>query len=181
MAQNPVITAARRRFREADIPFPPIPRDLASGVRELGKWEWGTEEAGWGLYAFYPFVNGEAGTPPFLFLGHGGHGINSYAFQYFLLKPPLELFLQMPFGGVLQDTDHERRAIDGIFWQVQNLLHLVEYQSKTASDNSRIRVVASGLTRQREVTLESCTRLAMQSATELAATVGRYEGQMVHR
>ena len=40
----------------------------------------------------------EAGTEPvadYLLLGHAGHGIQSYAIHYYVVRGPLALFLQI--------------------------------------------------------------------------------------
>lgn len=41
----------------------------------------------------------------YILLSHSGHGVNSYAIQYYLVYGPLRMFLFLGWGGAYMDAD----------------------------------------------------------------------------
>lgn len=101
---NPVCEQARQQFAAEGLPLPPIPAELAGQLRELGPWLFGTRPGTPGLYNLDWFVEEAAGQPAdYLLFGHAGHGLNSWAMHYYLVRGPLALFLQCAWGGAYMD------------------------------------------------------------------------------
>jgi hypothetical protein len=59
-------------------------------------------------------------------LAHDGHGINSYALHYYLVRGPLRLFLQMGWGGVYMDGPKTTEEANRCFALVGQLVPAVE-------------------------------------------------------
>ena len=110
------------------VPFPFIPAEMRPAFAELSEWVYGTRPGAPWLYEIRKFVR-EAGTEPvadYLLLGHAGHGIQSYAMHYSLVRGPLALFLQIGWGGAYMDKDKAARNMAARFAQAEELIQAVE-------------------------------------------------------
>ncbi|HEV3142525.1 MAG TPA: hypothetical protein VGZ47_01420 [Gemmataceae bacterium] len=100
------IEKARHLFQEAGLAFPTIPQGLAAGLKEQGKWLFSTRELKMSPYNLHYYVHEGDGAPgEYTVLCHSGHGVNSYAIQYYLLYGPLRMFLHLGWGGVYMDAE----------------------------------------------------------------------------
>jgi hypothetical protein len=99
---------ARRKFRDSGLPFPPLPKELASSFRRFDRWHWGTRELDrMSMYFFEPFQSIWAqGVPDdYMAVSHGGHGANSYFLTYHLVYRPIAVMFQTGWGGACGDAD----------------------------------------------------------------------------
>ncbi|NLX96299.1 MAG: hypothetical protein GXY83_08985 [Rhodopirellula sp.] len=98
---------ARRLFEQAGLGFPSIPAELAAGLKEQGKWLFSTCELKVSPYNLRHYVH-QANLAPgkdLALLCYSGHGVNSYAIQYYLVYGPLHMFLHLGWGGAYIDAD----------------------------------------------------------------------------
>jgi hypothetical protein len=97
---------ARHLFQEAGLTLPTVPEKLAAGLKERGKWLFSTRELEMWPYNLQHYVHERDGTRgDYAVLSHSGHGVNSYAIQYYLVYGPLRMFLHLGWGGIYMDTD----------------------------------------------------------------------------
>jgi hypothetical protein len=61
----------------------------------------------------------------YVVLAHDGHGVNSYAIHYFLVRQPLCLFLQVAWGGVYTDAAQATAHLEHCFSQATRLVQTV--------------------------------------------------------
>ena len=74
-------------------------------------------------------------------LAHDGHGINSYAIHYYLVWRSLNLFLQLPWGGVYEDSKESKADIRKCFGVASRLVRRVASGAQTSGT---LTVVGSG-------------------------------------
>src|SRR5262249_9740591 len=104
---NPALEHAREQFARSGLPFPPLPDDFADHVQAWDEWHWGTREDAPGLYNLDEHVDellNRVVKADYLQFGHAGHGINSYAMNYYLVRGPLVVFDQIAWGGAYTDN-----------------------------------------------------------------------------
>ena len=138
---------ARCLFSAEGLRFPPIPPDLAPRVGVLAPWVFGTRALTRSLYGMEWFVQ-EAESQPvedYLLFGHAGHGINSWAMHYYLVRDPLMLFLQLGWSGAEMDRDDTTRRIAVAWARAETLIRAVEEAQHTGrwDDTQHLFVVAS--------------------------------------
>jgi hypothetical protein len=74
----------------------------------------------------------------------GGHGINSYSMNFFVVRGPLALFLQEAWDGVYMDREEQRGLITEEFQLCAQLLAEVDADAPRLSSKGRLVVAASG-------------------------------------
>lgn len=106
---------ARHLFQTAGLAFPEIPKELASKLRERDEWLFSTREIEISPYNLQHYVEESDGTlvDDYAILCHSGHGVNSYAIHYYLVRGELRLFLQLGWGGAYMDA---QKAAADIGW-----------------------------------------------------------------
>ena len=118
---------ARHLFQTAGLAFPEIPDELAAKLKERGEWLFSTREIEISPYDLWHYVEESDDTmvEDYAILCHSGHGVNSYAIQYYLVYGELRLFLQLGWGGVNMDAQKAAADIawcfelaDEIVWQM---------------------------------------------------------------
>ena len=62
----------------------------------------------------------------YLVVGHDGHGVNSWAMHYYIVRGPLALFLQTGWGGAYMDTEAEAADMAFRFSQARLLVEAAE-------------------------------------------------------
>lgn len=151
---------ARHLFQEAGVAFPKVPDELAAGLKEQGKWLFSTRELRMSPYNLDHYVQESDQAPAaYVVLAHSGHGINSYAIQYYLVSGPLRLFLHMGWGGVYLDADAAAAQIRECFSLADVIVPAAMTSAKFAA-GKRLTIVGSdfygsywsapGETRQKE-------------------------------
>jgi hypothetical protein len=119
---------AKALFEKEGIPFPPIPDDLVASVKELKPWVFGTRVDAPSPYALSTFGQ-EAETTfvdDYLIFGHDGHGTNSWAMHYYLVRGCLALFIQTAWGGIYTNSDNASQILAYYFSQAAKLITLIE-------------------------------------------------------
>lgn len=108
---------ARRLFRDAGLAFPTIPAEIAARLKQQGVWLFATREIEMSPYNIQHYVAevDETRVEDYAVLSHSGHGVNSYALQYYLVRGPLRMFLHLGWGGVYMDNDAAKVDIRNCF------------------------------------------------------------------
>jgi len=144
-AQEPMtaIEKARQLFRDAGLAFPRIPEELAAQLKELDPCVFSTRPIDMSPYNLEHFVR-ETGrqADDYAVLAHSGHGINSYAVQYYLVHGCLRMFLHLGWGGVYMNADEEAAKIRECFSMADQLVQEAELARKPTG-NRRLTVVVS--------------------------------------
>ncbi len=106
---------ARQLFQSSGLAFPEIPPNLAENLKQRGEWLFSTREIEVSPYDVEHYVDeaSEMGVDDYAILSHSGHGVNSYAIQYYLVRGDLQMFLHLGWGGVYMDA---KRAAADIAW-----------------------------------------------------------------
>ena len=120
---------ARALFSTEGLPFPPLPAELASALREARPNVFATrpvEIPPYTLAAYSLEVQTEPEVPSYALIGFDGHGINSWAVHYYLVDDALALFIQLPWGGAYVEPGEARSVIEAAFSWAETL------QSKTS-------------------------------------------------
>lgn len=97
------VQVAHDLFTGAGLAAPPVPGGFAKKLRLVEPWCFATRKiSGFDMYVFDDLIV-EGLTSDgieYLAFSHAGHGVNSYAINYFLLSGRLVLFTQTAWGGV---------------------------------------------------------------------------------
>lgn len=137
------IEKARQLFQEAGLAFPKIPNELAVAIKEQSKWLFSTRELKTPPYFLQHYLQEIGGNPPeYVILGHSGHGINSYAIHYYLVSGPLNLFLQLAWGGVYMDADASASWVRECFSLADEIVPAVRGAERLAA-GERLTIVGS--------------------------------------
>ncbi len=125
------IEKARQLFQEAGLAFPTIPKDLAAELKKQGKWLFSTRELKMSSYNLQHYVHESDEAPgDYAVLSHSGHGVNSYAIQYYLTYGPLRMFLHLGWGGAYMDADAAARKIREFFSLTDESVSAVKKEGK---------------------------------------------------
>lgn len=150
MSQPDALEQARQLFAGSGLPLPYIPPEMAGDIRQVGEWVYGTRSDEPYLYHLPGFA-AEVGTKPvadYLLFGQSGHGINSWAMHYYLVRGPLALFVQEGWGGAYGDRAEDSRTVAERFRQAETLVHAVNaaWQRGAFQPDERLVVIASSFT-----------------------------------
>ena len=106
------IEKARQLFKEAGIAFPKIPEELAEQLEEKHEWQFSTREIEMSPYNLDYYIHEieqawieDYVIEDYTILSHSGHGVNSYALQYYIVYGRLEMFLHLGWGGAYMDAE----------------------------------------------------------------------------
>ncbi len=144
---KPDIAKAEKLLKGAGLIMPPIPHELGLKFRERSKGCFSTRSLRYGPYGIFFYVD-EAllGTPrDYVVLAHDGHGANSYAMHYFLVRRPLQLFVQIGWGGAYSNLREDTVLVNECFALARQLVEAVEevVRSGRLRPEDRLTVVAS--------------------------------------
>ena len=144
---NPLPTSdigkARRLFRKAGLPFPTIPKQLSGHMKERGTWCFATRELRVSPYNLQHYVEeGRCALGDYAVLCHSGHGVNSYAIQYYLVYGPLRMFLHLGWGGIYMDADAATSKIRDCFSLADEIVPAAASMGKLMAGD-RLTIVAS--------------------------------------
>lgn len=126
--ESPALQEAQRLFAQAGIPFPFIPAEMQQDFTKIEDWVYGTRSNIPWLYEIRQYVLEVAKEPVanYLLLGHAGHGTQSWAMHYYLVRGPLALFLQIAWGGGYTDENKAVQEMSIRFTQAEELIQAVE-------------------------------------------------------
>lgn len=119
---------AQQLFAQAGIPLPFIPAEMQKTFTKIEDWVYGTRSKIPWLYEIRQYVQEVSTTPvdDYLLLGHAGHGTQSWAMHYYLVRGPLALFLQIAWGGAYTDEDKAVQEMSARFTQAEELIQAVK-------------------------------------------------------
>lgn len=122
------IEKARRLFKEAGLAFPDVPEELSSALEERERWVFSSRELEKWTYNLPEFVEEAAAynVDDYVVLAHSGHGVNSYAIQYYLVYRNLRLFLHLGWGGAYADNERAAEHIAECFSLADKLVTAVQ-------------------------------------------------------
>ena len=115
---------ARSLFQEAGLTFPSIPEELAERLKEQGKWLFSTREISISPYNLQHYLC-EVNVEDYVILSHSGHGVNSYAIQYYLVYKALRMFLHLGCG-VYMDAKVDATKIHDCFSLANKIILTVQ-------------------------------------------------------
>jgi hypothetical protein len=122
------VAKVQRLFEKEDLPFPPLPLELLDRFVVFAPWFFGTRLLPYSPYSGFEtvvqeFEQGQA--PDYVTVAHDGHGVNSYALHFFMVKAPLGIFLQLPWGGAYSNGEMDRSRIARYYAGAHHLLAAV--------------------------------------------------------
>ena len=140
------IDKARARFEQVGLDLPPIPEELRKTFKERKAWCFSSRPVKMWPYRFDDYVEEAHSKRPsdYVLVAHAGHGVNSYAIHYYLVRGPLNLFLQLAWGGIYEDQRKTTAAVNKCFKLAGTLLQVFEKnRQKDLHPSDRIMIVAS--------------------------------------
>jgi hypothetical protein len=150
---NP-LEQARVLFKGAGLDLPPIPEELRQNFKERDRWCYSSRPVKIWPYEFDEYVK-EAESKrrsDYVLVAHAGHGVNSYAIHYYLVRGPLRLFLQLAWGGIYEDKAKTTAAVNKCFGLVSKLLEVLDKKGNSRSKSTML-IAASDFYGSRWVTL----------------------------
>lgn len=126
------VEKARSLFEQAGLSFPTIPEALAGQLKEREEWRFSTRTLPKIPYDLRFYTEETDGPEEYAVLSHDGHGVNSYAIQYYLVTGPLRMFLHLGWGGAYMDHDREASKIRTCFALADAIVSEVKTTEKLA-------------------------------------------------
>lgn len=137
------VERARKLFQKAGLAFPKIPAELAVRLEERHEWLFSTRKIQMSPYNLQHYVREaeQSRLRDYVILSHTGHGVNSYAIQYYLVRGALRMFLHLGWGGAYMNAQEEALKIRDCFGLADKIVREV----RRVRDPSRswLTVVAS--------------------------------------
>jgi len=124
--------------------FPTIPDELAVRLKEKDTWVFSTREIELSPYLIKHYIDefDLGNVEDYVVLSHSGHGVNSYAIQYYLVHGKLVMFLHLGWGGVYSDVKEDRVNIRDSFAIADKIVLVAKTSAKLRKDN-RLLIVGS--------------------------------------
>ena len=138
------IQKARKLFRESGLAFPTIPDELAPKLKERDRWVFSTRPIDISPYDLQHYVDEvrETRVKDYALVSHSGHGFNSYAIQYYLVREPLCMFLHLGWGGAFADAEEDAAKIRDCFSIVDRVVPAAQSTTKLHA-GERLTIVGS--------------------------------------
>jgi len=141
---------ARRQFEAEGLTVPLVPQAMGGELVRLGEALYATRrDLPAGPYEIEAFVRealaGE--TDDYVLFGQDGHGFQSWAVHYFLVRGHLALFVQVEWGGAYSDREVTTRAVTDAFTRAWSLVEAVDAAGESGrfEAGERLIVVYSNL------------------------------------
>lgn len=112
-------------FKSEGLGAPYVPEELDEMlVKDAGELIYSTRELVADIYDIDYYINETVSTRMgnYLIVGFSGHGAASWNMYYYLKYHDLALFLQLKWGGIVNDVDYQKTRINGYFCGVPVLL-----------------------------------------------------------
>ena len=135
---------ARQLFQEAGLAFPTIPEELAARLNEQGEWLFSTREIEMSPYSVQHYVSEIDAThvEDYVVLSHSGHGVNSYALQYYIVRGSLGMFLHLGWGGVYMEAEKAAADVRDCFSLADEIVPAAQTARKLQG-SARLKIVGS--------------------------------------
>ncbi len=136
---SPDVDESFTGWRRADLGEPFVPARFASELSHYHEWAWGCllHERGWSktetatvadAYLLSPevsrFVDGDWRQR--YYLGHCGHGANSYGITYLIVTDRAAVFAQRGWGGVYMDEERAAADVRRMSAELHTLFHAID-------------------------------------------------------
>jgi hypothetical protein len=137
------IEKARELFEAVGLAFPTIPKELAARLKQRGEWCFPTRELKISPYELRDYVDEtDCSSGEYVVLCHSGHGVNSYAIQYYVVYGPLRLFLHLGWGGAYMDAIETASDVRECFSLADEVVSAAMKMGKVRADE-RLTIVGS--------------------------------------
>jgi hypothetical protein len=146
-------------FREHNLPGPPIPAPLRSGLTTLEKWHWASDTAGWinreEMYRLREsFIHDllQDDMADHVRICHAGHGSNSWGITYCLVYRHLVLVIQVGWGGIYMNEASSIANLADAFTRCSALIRQVETMDRRLAETrhrQKLLCLSSGFGPQR--------------------------------
>lgn len=100
-----------------------MPEEFVAQLKEQDKWVFATRDISETPYHLQHYI-AEMNVADYAILSHSGHGVNSYAIQYYLVYKALRMFLHLGWGGVHMDAKKEAAKINECFALANEIIPL---------------------------------------------------------
>jgi hypothetical protein len=143
------INKARELFSNAGLAFPTLPEELAVELKERDRWVFSTRLIRRWPYDLDYYVHEvqRKQVPDYALLSHSGHGVNSYAIQYYLVHGSLRMFLHLAWGGVYTDKEKDAATISDCFSKADKVVQAMIQDAAGFQAGEHLTVVGSDLYR----------------------------------
>jgi hypothetical protein len=138
------VEEARRLFLNAGLAFPNIPEELAMRLQKRERWVFSTRMVEVWPYDLRHYISefDESHVEDYVILSGSGHGVNSYAIQYYIVCGALGMFLHLGWDGVYMDNQLEAIKIRDCFSLADKIV-LLAINNVRFKKGERLTVVAS--------------------------------------
>jgi len=139
------INKARDLFSSAGLAFPTLPDELAVKLKERGQWVFSTRPIRMWPYELDRYVHQSQTRQirDYALLSHSGHGINSYAIQYYLVHGSLRMFLFLGWGGAYGDHEKDAANIRACFLKADEVVQAMVQGAACFHTGEHLTVVGS--------------------------------------
>ena len=109
------LEAAQSLFRQAGLPFPQIPSVFVNRLKKRDDHVFSTRKILVSPYQLHHYVEKfdrtGSNVKDYLILSFSGHGVNSWAIQYYVVRGNFGMFLHLGWGGAYMDNEEEAEKI----------------------------------------------------------------------
>jgi hypothetical protein len=139
------IDKARELFQRAGLAFPMLPKELAAKLKERDSWVYSTRPVRTWAYELDAYVREaqEKRVRDYALLAHSGHGVNSYAIQYYLVHGHLRMFLHLGWGGVYEDRNEESDKVHACFSKADEVVRAMVRSAASFHTGEHLTIIGS--------------------------------------
>lgn len=145
-------------YRADGLEVPYIPAEMLPELKQLNPAVFSTRQNLPPPYAMFTYSEEITTQRPddYLIFGHDGHGINSWALHYYLVRGPLALFVQVSWGTAYGDKAEDTARVNAKFAEAKEFIRTVETAEKQGKfkPGERLVVIDSDFNGRRWVFLE---------------------------
>lgn len=147
LSRNPTVEDLIDFFAANNLGEPPIPAELATSLVKRRDYQWSSRALPFSPYAPSRYVEEFVGAPPadYVAVSHDGHGANSYALHYQLVRGRLALLLQIGWGGAYMESAVASRNVAATMLAASKVIKAAEIAEQSGHwiGTERLMVVAS--------------------------------------
>ena len=117
--------AAKKTLTKAGLPVPPVPASLEASIQNWDEMAWGTGPAApFRLSDTTTFVQEylAAALADFVAFGQDGHGTNSWFFYHYIVRGPVAICNEVPWGGAYTDASKAAQRLERRYAVVEEIL-----------------------------------------------------------
>ena len=134
---------------ESGVAMPPMPADARTRLKEREEWCFSTRAFKVSPSELQHYVRKAIAdvSPDYVLIAQAGHGVGSSALHYFLVQGPLQLFLQIGWGGGSAERERSTALLNECFALAHRLVGAIPEALRRGwlPRQGRITVVGSSL------------------------------------